>query len=152
MSCHKDVPIDTIAAEVDALLGEKYILKTDPRVTNAELTSPSIRGDIMMDSAAETALCALVKSCATEPPYGYMWVELPTRPNSVLVSYEEDGQAKVKWEQIASAVIVAGKGASAQRPTAPGLGELYYDTDILSTGKPITWNGEVWVDALGAPV
>ncbi|WP_198333626.1 hypothetical protein [Psychrobacter namhaensis] len=44
------------------------------------------------------------------------------------------------------------KGATAQRPTAPALGDRYYDTTLLAAGKPISWNGTAWVDALGATV
>lgn len=44
------------------------------------------------------------------------------------------------------------KGISGTRPTNPQLGMIYYDTTLLAAGKPITWNGTSWVDALGATV
>lgn len=44
------------------------------------------------------------------------------------------------------------KGATASRPSNPQLGVTYYDTTLLSSGKPISWNGAGWVDALGVAV
>lgn len=44
------------------------------------------------------------------------------------------------------------KGTTAQRPASPVLGQQYYDTTLLATGKPINWNGTAWVDALGVVV
>lgn len=50
------------------------------------------------------------------------------------------------------AKIGASKGASAARPVNPLVGDTYYDTTLLASGKPISWNGTSWVDALGATV
>lgn len=47
---------------------------------------------------------------------------------------------------------VVSKGTTAQRPTSPVLGQQYYDTTLLETGKPINWNGTDWVDAAGTTV
>jgi len=44
------------------------------------------------------------------------------------------------------------KGVTANRPVSPSLGDRYYDTTLLASGKPITWNGTTWVDAAGTPV
>lgn len=43
------------------------------------------------------------------------------------------------------------KGASSERPSTGHLypGYLYFDTSLSSNGKPIWWNGSVWVDANG---
>ena len=40
-------------------------------------------------------------------------------------------------------------GATAQRPTAPGTGFQYFDTDL---GYPIWYDSTQWVDATGTPV
>ena len=44
------------------------------------------------------------------------------------------------------------KGTTAQRPTTPTLGQKYYDTTLLASGKPIEWNGTAWVDSAGTVV
>ena len=44
------------------------------------------------------------------------------------------------------------KGATEARPLTPMLGDKYYDTTLLAAGKPIEFNGSVWVDALGVAV
>lgn len=43
-------------------------------------------------------------------------------------------------------------GTTAQRPTGAKIGQRYYDTTLLATGKPIEWNGTGWVDSTGASV
>lgn len=44
------------------------------------------------------------------------------------------------------------KGTTLQRPATAKVGQVYYDTTLLAAGKPISWNGTSWVDALGATV
>ena len=44
------------------------------------------------------------------------------------------------------------KGATSERPVNPQLGMQFYDTTLLGAGKPINWNGTVWVDAMGVAV
>ena len=45
------------------------------------------------------------------------------------------------------------KGSTSLRPTDARVGQVYFDTTLVpTTGKPITWNGNVWVDSLGAAV
>ena len=44
-------------------------------------------------------------------------------------------------------------GTTAQRPTRfLWTGRRYFDSDLGSGGKPIYYNGTVWVDATGASV
>lgn len=40
-------------------------------------------------------------------------------------------------------------GDTASRPSSPGIGLMYFDTDL---GIPIWWNGNGWVDATGTLV
>lgn len=40
-------------------------------------------------------------------------------------------------------------GITANRPDAPELFQMYFDTDL---NKPIWYNGAFWVDAMGATV
>lgn len=44
------------------------------------------------------------------------------------------------------------KGDTANRPAITKLGMVYYDTTLLAEGKPISWNGSTWVDAMGVVV
>lgn len=41
-------------------------------------------------------------------------------------------------------------GTTANRPTSPVLGQMYFDTTI-ATPIPIWWDGAQWVDSAGAP-
>lgn len=48
-----------------------------------------------------------------------------------------------------------GRGTTAQRPTgltASDVGVQYFDNTLAASGKPIWWNGSLWVDATGNPV
>ena len=44
------------------------------------------------------------------------------------------------------------KGTTAQRPAKPYIGMRYYDTTLVTNGKPIEWNGSSWIDMTGATV
>jgi hypothetical protein len=47
-------------------------------------------------------------------------------------------------------VLIPGSGTTAQRPTENlNLGQFYFDTSL---GKPIWYNGTVWVNSSGTPV
>jgi hypothetical protein len=39
-----------------------------------------------------------------------------------------------------------GAGATGSRPTAPAVGDQYFDTTL---GQPVWWNGSAWVGADG---
>ena len=49
---------------------------------------------------------------------------------------------------------VVGRGTTASRPTlgSQDIGVTYLDNDLAPNGKPITWNGLVWVDSMGVSV
>jgi len=45
------------------------------------------------------------------------------------------------------------KGTTSNRPTGNiGIGHLYLDITLNANGKPIWWNGSLWVDSTGASV
>jgi hypothetical protein len=44
------------------------------------------------------------------------------------------------------------KDTTANRPTLPLPGQLYFDTTLDADGKPIWYTGTAWVDATGAVV
>jgi hypothetical protein len=49
--------------------------------------------------------------------------------------------------------IVIQSGATGARPGSPVIGQQYFDTSLAAgAGKPIWFNGTVWVDATGATV
>lgn len=50
-------------------------------------------------------------------------------------------------------VGIAGKGATASRPTLPATAlAIYLDTTLAAAGKPVFWTGTAWVDSSGAAV
>lgn len=50
-------------------------------------------------------------------------------------------------------VGIAGRGTTAERPVVPeNAVAIYFDTTLVAAGKPIFWNGDVWVDATGVAV
>lgn len=55
------------------------------------------------------------------------------------------------WQQSAHIVY---KGTTAQRPflALRDQGVQYFDTTLSANGKPIWWNGALWIDSLGATV
>lgn len=62
--------------------------------------------------------------------------------------YKGTYKLMVKDENGNTNVLLTGKnGTTANRPSNPLTGEIYYDTTL---GKPIWWNGYAWVDASGS--
>ena len=64
---------------------------------------------------------------------------------------KETGSGNTGWVRIGS----ANRGTTAQRPsglTVNEKGTLYLDNTLAANGKPIWWNGTIWVDSLGAAV
>lgn len=97
MSCNNTIPLRTLADRVAAILAANYIDKDDPRITNGVFTSPSIRGEFLLDPAAKDVFCDLVQSCVTSAPFGKTWLTKPLYPGAVLVSYEDNGETKYRW-------------------------------------------------------
>lgn len=44
------------------------------------------------------------------------------------------------------------KGTQYERPINVIVGDMFYDTSLLPSGKPISWNGTEWVDSTGTTV
>jgi hypothetical protein len=89
---------------------------------------------------------------------------LPDRVGSIEIA--SDGQAVIRpidgqdpaslmSRGVAYTLLVgiAGKGTTAQRPILPAKAvAIYFDTTLAANGKPIFWNGAIWVDSAGAAV
>lgn len=132
MSCNDPIPMQTVAEQVATLLSTNFIERDDPRITNGVFTAPSIRGQFILDPTAKLTFCGLVQECGVIPPYGYVWLERPVYPNRVLISYEDAGETKHRWEPIASQPPIVGsaipgglgqwgKIAPTARPTIEGM-------------------------------
>jgi hypothetical protein len=57
-------------------------------------------------------------------------------------------------DNFTQASVIPDSGITADRPIDTGnpqlqIGQYYFDTDL---GKPIWWNGTIWVDATGTAV
>ncbi len=66
MSCDNSIPVLDIVDQVRDVLAQEFITRDNPNITNGvfmepALTSPSITGDILLDTAARTALRAATK-------------------------------------------------------------------------------------------
>lgn len=88
-----------------------------------------------------------------------LWAAAPgslyMRPNGTpgqtgLLFLKESGTGNTGWVRLGS----ARKNNTGGRPTptANEIGLMYMDTTLAANGKPIWWNGTIWVDALGAAV
>ena len=84
-------------------------------------------------------------------PYGSS-VPLDNDGNPIEVAYVAAGaiqNIEVTSADANSRVIIGGKGNTSKRPSSRNKGYLYFDETL---GKPIWWNGTVWVDATGQTV
>lgn len=73
MSCDNSIPLVEIVDQVRVALEADYIQKTAPRIDNGVfnepvLRSPSVRGDIIFDAAARSALRTAVGANQDTPP------------------------------------------------------------------------------------
>lgn len=97
MSCNTFIPIMDLVREVEALLAANYIDKDDPRITGGVFTNPTIREGFLLDVDARAEFCRLVQECGIDAPFGKMWLSRPLQPGNTLVSYEEEGEVRVRW-------------------------------------------------------
>lgn len=125
MSCNNIIPLQTVADQVATILAANYVDKDDPRITNGVFTSPSIRGEFLLDAAAKDVFCNLVQNCVTAAPFGKTWLDRPVYPDAVLVSYEEAGQTKYKWSR--DTELVPGKMLLPVPPAPDSLAVSYTD-------------------------
>lgn len=145
MSCNTSIPISDIAIEVADQLSANYIDKDDPRITQGVFTEPTIRGGLVLDEAAKTNFCEIVQECSLQAPFGMEWINRPLYPNFHLTSYEEGGEVFSSWTPLPV--------RTGDRPTGGmAVGDVFIDKSLGANGKPIWWNGVMWIDALGEAV
>ena len=73
MSCDNSLPLDEITQQVRDALAEDFVQVGRPIVadgvfTNSTFKSPSIRGDVILDSLAKDALVLAVRGRVVDPP------------------------------------------------------------------------------------
>lgn len=126
MSCDNNIPLITLANRVADILSVSYVDHDDPRITNAVLTAPSIRGEFLLDNAAKRVFCGVVQDCGLEAPEGKDWLDRPRYPDALLVSYDDAGETKYKWST--DTEVVPGK-TLLPTPTATGTIAVSYIED-----------------------
>lgn len=145
MSCNTSLPLATIVQEINEYLDNNYVDKDDPRITQGVFTEPTIRGGLVLDDAAKADFCEIVQECGLQAPIGKEWIKRPLYPNFHLTSYEEGGEVFSSWTPLPT--------RTGDRPTGGmAVGDVFIDKSLGANGKPIWWNGEAWIDALGEVV
>lgn len=96
MSCDNSVPVSDIANEVRTLLEGDFITTEDPRInngvfTNPVLNAPNIRGDIILDRDARSALVSAVAGRVLSPPSVTGGLSDGTALKNLLVALDELG-------------------------------------------------------------
>lgn len=98
MSCNTKTSLAAVIDAVNAQLNNNYVDRDDPRINQGVFTEPTIRGGLMLDEAAKLDFCGYVTECGQREPFGKQWVDRPLYPNNTLVSYEDGGEIKSRWQ------------------------------------------------------
>lgn len=106
MSCNTKISLAAVIDAVNAQLNNNYVDRDDPRIDQGVFTEPTIRGGLMLDEAAKLDFCGYVTECGHREPFGKQWVDRPLYPYNTLVSYEDGGEIKSRWQDIDD--VVAG--------------------------------------------
>lgn len=112
MSCNTSLPLSTVVDEINQYLDNNYVDKDDPRIDQGVFTEPTIRGGLMLDEAAKLDFCNYVAECGQQPPFGKQWIARPLYPDNMLVSYDEGGEIKTKWQDTNDTVATTDIGVS----------------------------------------
>lgn len=83
---------------------------------------------------------------------GRVYSDVALTSNPIIVSQETTTLSLVANQVYPRKAL---KGATGSRPVLYGVadqGTMYFDTTLAASGKPIWWQGSVWVDATGAVV
>lgn len=106
MSCNTKTSLAAVIDAVNAQLNNNYVDRDDPRIDQGVFTEPTIRGGLMLDEAAKLDFCGYVTECGQREPFGKQWVDRPLYPETMLVSYDDAGEIKSRWQDIDD--VVAG--------------------------------------------
>ena len=106
MSCNTKTSLAAVIDAVNAQLNNNYVDRDDPRINQGVFTEPTIRGGLMLDEAAKLDFCGYVTECGQREPFGKQWVDRPLYPYNTLVSYDDGGEIKSRWQDIDD--VVAG--------------------------------------------
>ena len=104
MSCNTKTSLAAVIDAVNAQLNNNYIDRDDPRINQGVFTEPTIRGGLMLDEAAKLDFCGYVTECGQQEPFGKLWLDRPLNPDNMLVSYDDAGEIKPKWQSIEDTV------------------------------------------------
>lgn len=104
MSCNTKTSLAAVIDAVNAQLNNNYVDRDDPRIDQGVFTEPTIRGGLMLDEAAKLDFCGYVTECGQREPFGKHWVDRPLYPHNTLVSYDDGGEIKSRWQDIDDAV------------------------------------------------
>lgn len=99
MSCNTSLPLSEIIEAVNQHLDYNYVDKDDPRIEQGVFIEPTIRGGFVLDNEAKLDFCGYVAECSTEAPPGKQWINRPLFPGNTLVSYDDGGEIKSKWQR-----------------------------------------------------
>lgn len=96
MSCDNSLPLDEITQQVRDALAEDFVqvgrpIVTDGVFTNSTFKSPSIRGDILLDSLAKDALVGALRGRVVDPPSVSGSRSDGTALQSLLTALEQQG-------------------------------------------------------------
>ena len=83
---------------------------------------------------------------------------LPVAPTVITQQYVErlTNAMRLYFNQVdnfAQSIALPDAGITANRPVANvQIGQFYFDTSLGANGKPIWYNGTIWIDASGTAV
>jgi hypothetical protein len=83
---------------------------------------------------------------------------LPVAPTVITQQYVErlTNSMRLYFNQVdnfAQSIALPDAGITANRPvTNVQIGQFYFDTSLGANGKPIWYNGTIWIDASGTAV
>lgn len=144
MSCNTKTSLAAVIDAVNAQLNNNYVDRDDPRIDQGVFTEPTIRGGLMLDEAAKLDFCGYVTECGQREPIGKQWIDRPLYPHNTLVSYEDGGEIKSRWQDIDDVVAGTEMGESYttyEETRSLGL-QGYVVIDSFELGATLTQRNE----------
>ena len=149
MSCNTKTSLAAVIDAVNAQLNNNYVDRDDPRIDQGVFTEPTIRGGLMLDEAAKLDFCGYVTECGQREPFGKHWVDQPLYSHNTLVSYEDGGEIKFRWQDTDD--VVAGTEIGESYTTYEETRSLglqgYTVIDSFELGATLTQRNQALHDA-----